>query len=61
MEENWNEQNNEELTDEQLEQVAGGACYYTLLGAKCSKCGKVYGSCQLGIPLTCECGNRLNP
>ena len=58
MEENWNEQNNEELTDEQLEQVAGGAYHDPRLRVSCSKCGKVvYGD----IPLTCECGNRLRP
>lgn len=55
MEENKNEQNNAELTDEQLDQASGGIFYIVMGGLVCSRCGKSWDSTKT----ICECGNAL--
>ena len=63
MEENKNVQNNAELTDEQLEQTAGGSPdprrEVRLL--KCQSCGKFYSFPINDVPesYTCTCGGAV--
>ena len=57
MEENKNVENNVELIDEQLEELAGGQGQ--VIAVKCTKCGKVHFPGCTGVAINCDCGNSI--
>ena len=57
MEENKNVQTVAELSDEELEQTAGGV-FVLLDYFTCPQCGREYGA--YNVPATCTCGKVLH-